>query len=496
MLQELINESNLTYTENGAVTYAGTGSSCLDLFSTAGALRHAEDKDITDRFIRAYNEDPDAAMKILFFARDVRGGLGERRLFRVALKWLAENKPASVCRNLKYVAEFGRYDDLLVLLGTPLEADVMSLIAMQLEKDEAAMNAGGEVSLLAKWLPSVNASNADTVKNAKRVARALNMTDADYRRRLVRLRAYIRIIENNLREKDYTFDYEKQPSRALFKYRAAFYKNDGERYRSFIDKVGSGEAVLHAANVAPYELVQKYLSNKSWYGNSCSISEEERLSLNATWESLPDYGGDEDMLAVVDTSGSMYGIYGKNAPIPAAVAFSLGLYFADKNRGAFAGHFIEFSEKPKLIKLKGETFCDRLQYASSFNEVANTDMDAVFDLILRTAVKNKLPQKDLPRKLVIISDMEFDCCVENASLTNFENAKKKFEEHGYTLPGVVFWNAASRHGHQPVRMNEQGVILVSGVTPILFSMIVGGNITPCAFMNEVLGRERYSKISA
>ncbi|MBO4384244.1 MAG: DUF2828 family protein [Clostridia bacterium] len=495
MLQELINESNITLTENGAVTYAGTGSDCLDLFSTAGALRHAEDKDITDRFIRAYNEDPDAAMKILFFARDVRGGLGERRLFRVALRWLAENKPASVCRNLKYVAEFGRYDDLLVLLGTPLEKDVMSLIAIRLEKDEAAMNNGGEVSLLAKWLPSVNASNKQTVLSAKRIARALDMTDADYRKRLVKLRAYIRIIENNLREKDYTFDYEKQPSRALFKYRAAFYKNDGERYRSFIGKVGSGEAVLHAANVAPYELVQKYLKSGA-YGRNPNISEEERLSLNATWESLPDYGGDEDMLAVVDTSGSMYGGYLGVSPMPAAVAFSLGLYFADKNRGAFAGHFIEFSAKPQLIKLKGETFCDKLQYASSFCEVANTDIDAVFDLILRTAVKNKLPQKDLPKKLVMISDMEFDYCVENASLSNFENAKKKFEEHGYTLPGVVFWNAASRHGHQPVRMNEQGVILVSGVTPVLFSMIAGGNVTPYAFMNEVLGRERYAKICA
>ena len=364
MLKELINESNLTLTENGAVTYAGTGSDCLDLFSAAGALRSAEDGDILNRFIRAYNEDPDAAMKLIFFARDVRGGLGERRVFRIALRWLANNKPQSVIKNLEYVAEFGRYDDLLVLLGTPVEKEVMRLIAAQLNKDEAAMAANAEVSLLAKWLPSVNASNAETVKNAKRIARALGMTDAEYRRRLVKLRGYIRIIENNLREKDYTFDYAKQPSRAMFKYRKAFSRNDAERYREFLRRVDLGEAVLHADNVAPYELVQPLLRDLV-LGGRTNIPEEERRTLNATWGALPDFGGDEDMLAVVDTSGSMYGGYLANSPIPAAVAFSLGLYFADKNRGAFAGHFITFSERPRLIALKGETFCDTFTPKSS-----------------------------------------------------------------------------------------------------------------------------------
>ncbi|MBR5949223.1 MAG: DUF2828 family protein [Clostridia bacterium] len=494
MLDHLMNESNITLTENGAVTHSTTGSDCLDFFASAGALRSASEGQILKLFIRAYNEDADSAMKLIFFARDIRGGLGERRVFRTALKWLAENKPESARKNLESIAEFGRYDDLLVLIGTPLEADAVQLIDARLGMDIAAMRLSKPVSLLAKWLPSVNASNKETVRTAKRLAKLLKMSEAEYRKHLSELRAYLRIIENALRERDYSFDYEKQPSRALFKYREAFRRNDLERYSAFLTASIAGKAKLNASNVYPYELVQTYLAS-SVFGRHADIPEKERAALNATWEALPDYGADGDMLAVVDTSGSMYS-GSAGAPLPAAVAFSLGLYFAERNKGAFRGHFIEFSRKAKLIKLKGETFCDRLQYAASFCEVANTDVDAVFNLILRTAVKNKLPQQELPQKLVFISDMEFDMCTNNSSLSNFENAKRRFAEHGYALPSVIFWNVASRHGHQPVRMNEQGVTLVSGASPVLFSMVAGGSITPMKFMLNVLESERYAGIAA
>ena len=240
MLKALKNEANLTYTENGAVTLGSTGSNCLDLFATIGALRREDENEITDRFIRAYTEDPDTAMKILFFARDIRGGLGERRVFRSIIKWLAMNEAESVRKNIGFFSEFGRFDDLLTLMGTPCEKDALEYIANQLYDDLEAYAAGESVSLLAKWLPSVNATNRDTVYMAKRIARALGMSDADYRKVLSTLRAKIRIIENNLREKDYTFDYEAQPSRALFKYRAAFVRNDSERYKSFINRASEG----------------------------------------------------------------------------------------------------------------------------------------------------------------------------------------------------------------------------------------------------------------
>ena len=494
MLEYLKNEANCTYTENGAVTHATTCSDCLDLFATIGALRSADEQTILSRFMRAYTEDPDMAMKTLFYARDVRGGLGERKVFRVCLRWLAHNAPASAKKNIPYVAEFGRWDDLLSLLGTPCEKDAMHLMKQQLEADMEAMDMGDEVSLLAKWLPSVNASNAQTVVSAKRIARFLGMTDAAYRKTLVKLRQHIHIIENSLREKDYSFDYSKQPSKAMFKYRKAFYRNDGERYGEFLNKVSRGEVQMHADTLMPYELVEPYL-HYSWASRSFmrDISEEEKNTLNATWASLPAFANNENALAIIDTSGSMYD---GGKPLPAAVALSLGLYFAEHNTGMFKNHFIEFSSRPQLIEVKGDTFADRLRYVASFNEIADTNLEAVFDLILNAAVRNKVPQEELPATLYLISDMEFNCCVRNAGATNFENAKAKFEAHGYQLPKIVFWNVQSRNTQQPVTQNEQGVALVSGCTPRIFNMISDGVLSPLGYMLDILGTERYAKIAA
>ena len=489
MLEYLKIEMNRTETENGAATHVSSGSDCLDLFATVGALRRESDAEILRRFARAFAEDADLAVKLLFFARDIRGGLGERRVFRVVLRRLADERPETVRKNLPYVAEFGRYDDLLVLLGTRCGEDALALLKTQFEKDLAALDAGEDVSLLGKWLPSVNASNLETVRLGKKVARAFGMRESAYRKALVSLRAKIRILENDLRLREYGFDYAKQPSRAMFKYRKAFLRNDGERYRRFMNQVVRGEVRLHADNVCPYELVAPWLG----YSGMKTICAEEKEALNATWASLPDFGGEENALAVIDTSGSMY----MDAdPCPAAVALSLGLYFAERNRGAFRNCFIEFSRTPALIELKGETFADRLAYAASFSRIANTDLEAVFDAILRAAVRGNVPAEELPAKLVIISDMEFDACVKNSSLTNFENAKAKYEAHGYRLPEIVFWNVASRHRQQPVAKNEQGVCLVSGATPRLFSMIAGGIVTPYVFMTDVLGSDRYAKITA
>ena len=412
----------------------------------------------------------------------------------MCLQWLAHNAPAAAKKNIPYVAEFGRWDDLLSLLDTPCQKDALLLIKKQLEQDLMAMDMGDDVSLLAKWLPSINASNVQTVTYAKRIARFLGMTDATYRKTLVKLRERIRIIENSLRQKDYSFDYSKQPSKAMFKYRKAFQRNDGERYSDFLSKVSRGEAQMHAGTLMPYELVEPYLS--FGWSSRCfmrEISEEEKNALNATWASLPAFANNENALAIIDTSGSMYA---SGKPLPAAVALSLGLYFAEHNTGVFKNHFIEFSRKPQLIEIKGDTFADRLRYVASFNEVADTNLEAVFDLILNAAVRNNVPQEELPATLYIISDMEFNCCVRNADTTNFENAKAKFARYGYQLPKIVFWNVQSRNKQQPVTQNEQGVALVSGCTPRIFNMISDGVQTPVDYMMEILGAERYEKIAA
>lgn len=488
MLQYLKLESNRTFTENGAATLKTTQSDCLDLFAAIGAIRRESDEEIIARFMRAFAEDKDIAVKLLFFARDIRGGLGERKVFRVILNWLAHDAPETVRKNLSYIAEYGRFDDLLVLFDTPVEKDMLELIREQLYKDVESMDNGGEVSLIGKWLPSVNASNACTIKSAKKIARFLQMDDKTYRKILSQLRAYIRIIENNLREKDYTFDYEKQPSKAMFKYRNAFMRNDGERYNLFLNKVSTGDAKLNAGTLMPYEIITPFFRKH--------VSDEERKSINTTWTSQKDYGNAENALVVIDGSGSMYG---GAEPMPAAVALSLGIYFAENNIGAFKNHFITFSENPQLVEIKGEDILDKVRYCHNFNEVANTNIQKVFELILDAAKKNCVPQEELPKRLYIISDMEFDFCTQDSSITNFEYAKKLFENAGYKLPEIVFWNVASRNRQQPVTKNEQGVFLVSGCTPRLFSMIADGTIsamTPYAFMMDVLGSERYEKIVA
>ena len=485
MLEFIKTEANRAYTENGALSHATTNSDCLDLFATIGALRSAKEQEIISRFQRAFAEDPDLAMKTLFFARDVRGGLGERRVFRVAMKWLADHAPDSVRKNLPHIAQFGRWDDLLALLDTACGMNALELIRDQLNRDSMSMDMGDDVSLLAKWLPSVNASNADMVRTAKRIAHFLSMDDAAYRKLLVKLRARIRIIENNLREMDYTFDYAKQPSKAMYKYRKAFLRNDGERYGDFMQKVSRGEAKLNTGTLTPYDIIAPIFEG--------TVGTAEREAMDVTWNSQTDFAGSENALVVVDGSGSMYSY---TNPRPAAVALSLGIYFAERNTGVFKDHFITFSEKPRLVQIKGRDICEKVSYCRRYNEVANTNIQKVFELILRTAVKNKVSQSEMPSTLYIISDMEFDCCARGADLTNFEYAQKICAEAGYQLPRVVFWNVASRTKQQPVTMNEQGVALVSGCSPRIFSMLSSGNLSPMGYMLDILGTERYDEIAA
>lgn len=265
MLEQMKQESNYTRTENGALTYASTMDNCLDLFSTIGAMRHIDEQTIIQRFQRAYSENRELAMKCLFFARDVRGGLGERRVFRTIMVWLAYYRPESVLANLELVAEYGRYDDLLELLATPCKKSVLEVIAKQLSKDMACLDSSDidNISLLGKWLPSINASNKETIQRAMIISKYLKINKADYRKLLSRLRAALKIIENNLREKDYSFDYSKQPSKAMLKYRQAFMNHDAVRYQEFLQAVCEGREMLHTGTLTPYDVIEPILQEIS-----------------------------------------------------------------------------------------------------------------------------------------------------------------------------------------------------------------------------------------
>lgn len=486
MLEFLKKAMNQTTTENGAATYVSTQSACLDLFASIGALRQAEEEEITGRFLCAYLENPDLAMKLLFYARDIRSGIGERRVFRTVLKWLAGFAPRSAEKNIPYIAEYGRYDDLLTLMDTPCEAAAMEYIKGQLTADLAALRANQPVSLLAKWLPSVNASCEETVRRAKRIARSLGMSDAQYRKALSALRTGTGILENRLRERDYTFDYAKQPSRAMFKYRKAFMRNDGLRYGAFMDRVAEGAERIHTGALTPFEIIHPLL-------HCDTLSTRERQAVDATWNAQEDFAGDENALVVIDGSGSMYGC---GEPLPAAVALSLGIYYAERNTGAFHNHFITFSQHPRLVEIKGRDIYEKVRYCRQFNEVSNTNLQRVFELILRSAVENHVPQAEMPARLYIISDMEFDACTTDASLTSFTYAKKLFARHGYELPTVVFWNVASRNRQQPVRFHDTGAALISGCSPRIFSLLKSGTLSPYACMMDILGSRRYAVIAA
>ena len=490
MLNFLKKESNLTYTENGGTAYRSSESFCLDMFFKAGAMRNSTADEISAAVNRAYAENPDKTMKIIFFARDARGGLGERRFFRIAVSALVKTAPEAVRKNIHLFAEYGRFDDLCVLIGTPLENDAAAIIKARLDKDTAAMYSGKPASLLAKWLPSVNASSKETRNTGRRIAELLRMTERTYRKTLSELRRYTDILENRLREHDYSFRYEAQPSCAMFKYRKAFIRNDGERYRDYISRVNSGEAKMNADRLFPYEIVRAALNR--------NISAEETSVLDAAWNSLPDLTDSkcENAIAVIDGSGSMYGGYEKNIR-PAEAAMSLGIYFAEHNTGAFANHFITFSDTPQLVEIKGSNIVEKVRYCSSFNEIANTNLEAVFTLILRTAVRNRVPAAEMPAKLYIISDMHFNYCViggNNEPL--FREMRKLYRKHGYELPEIIFWNVASRCNAIPVNSSETGAALVSGHSPAIFDMVIGGDCSPETMMNNILSSERYAVITA
>lgn len=488
MLNCLKETANLTRTENGALTYASTQSHCLDWFATLGALRNESEAEIRCRFFRAFAENPSLAMKALFYGRDIRGGLGERRLFRAILPALAAREDGALKRNLKHIPEYGRWDDLLALMDTPAEKQAVRLMRSQLYADLAALEKGEGISLLAKWLPSENASNEDASRLAVRLAHAFGMSVRDYRRALSKLRENLQLAENNLRTGDMSMNYSALPSRAMFKYRRAFMRRDNERYMQFLSDAADGKAKLNASALMPYDVIRPAMSGES-------LTESERMAMDTTWKALPDYTGGDNALVVADGSGSMYF---RGNPTPAMVAQSLAIYFAERNTGAFKDHFITFSSRPQLIHIQGRDITEKVRYCMDFNECANTNIMAVFELLLSAAMQNNVPQSELPSTLYFITDMEFDACAQNADKTCFQAAEWLFREAGYRLPTVVFWNVDSRNAQQPVRKNDRGVVLVSGASPAVFAQVLTGEESPTPWeqMMAILESDRYAPITA
>lgn len=481
-------------TENGAVGYRTSGHALLDLNFAVASLRSADEDKIRDMFRDAYHEDPATAVTWLFFARDVRGGLGERRLFRICAEWLYEYNSKVMNALVSLIPEYGRYDDWWAVL--PPDRAALA-VHEQFVRDCRHMRAKEPISLLAKWMPSVNTSSKASRELARVFAGELGLTERNYRKKLSEMRKYLDVIERKMSADEWgEIRYESVPSRANLIYNKAFLRHDEKRRQSFLDKVNAGEAKMNAGVLFPHDIVHSYKSKA-----------RPDDGLEAMWKSLPDtVKGNESTIVVADGSGSMMATVGGSGVTALEVANALAIYFAERCSGAFKDRYITFSENPKFVEFDGEnSLFDRIKTARRHNEVANTNIKAVFELILRTAVRNGMKQDDLPANILIISDMEFDMCAvtserngylasnrPNAAL--FQTIANEYLAAGYKMPRLVFWNVNSRTGTIPVRENELGVALVSGFSPNICKMVMSGKTDPYECLLETLYSERYEPV--
>ena len=480
-------DTNFTTTENGAKTPISTLSAVLDFFYHAPARRG---QDNTALFLSALSGDRQTAIRALFYVRDIRGGQGERETFRQGLRLLQANFNDLFKSILAYVPEYGRWDDMIEFVNDPC---VQDMVKAQFAADFDTLRAGNSVSLLAKWLPSANTSSNKTKALARKWVQVLGLTEKDYRKTLSALRARIDIVEAKISAKSWTaVNYSSVPSKASLRYRRAFVRHDLARYQEFLAKVMKGEAKINAGTLYPYELVQKYLNSGSgYYGYGEDSVEPLDATVEALWSQLPNYADtDTNSLVVCDVSGSMFS--GGN-PQPIAVSVSLAIYLAERNRGVFKDSFLTFSEVPSLQKLQGKTLFEKVRNLSQADWGMSTDLQAVFSLILETAVAHQIPQSEMPTKIFIVSDMEFNMACDDD--TNFEAIKQSYLTSGYEMPTLVFWNVASRNKQAPVTKDEAGTMLVSGCSPSIFKNTVNCKATtPEELMMEVLNGARYSKI--
>ena len=502
MQNTLNDEFNISISENGAIGYGTSGKELLDLNFAIASLRGASEQEIIDKFTKAFFEDKILAMKWLFFARDVRGGLGERRLFRVILKNLVENNPEMVIPVINLIPEYGRYDDLWCLLDNQESAKVVyNIVDEQLIEDLHNMKKNKPISLLAKWMPSINASSAQTKKYAKQFCKVFGLTEREYRQILSRLRKYLDVVETKMSAKNWPeIKYEAVPSKANLIYSNAFLKKDEERRKEYLEKLKKGKTKINASTLYPHDIVHKYS------GGYCRLGNKDD-TIEALWKALPDtVQGCGNTIVVADGSYSMTDNIGGNTTVTALdVANALAIYFAEHSSGEFKDKYITFSERPQLVDFsKADSLHDKLQIALTYDECANTNIEKVFDLILTTAIKHNMRQEDMPKNILIISDMEFDSCATSGDSNMwrrnrpnqrlFEIIAQRYADAGYQLPRLVFWNVNSRTGTIPVKENDLGVALVSGFSVNIVKMVMSNKLDPYECLLETLNSERYAPI--
>lgn len=473
-------EGKFTRTENGAVALNTTSDARLDLFGTIGSLREADENRITTLFAEAYAQDKLFATKIVFYARDIRGGLGERKTFRTILRYMANKHPEALRPNLDLVGAFGRYDDLYELIGTPLEDDMWAAMKKQFEEDLKNLNSGNAISLLAKWIKTADASSPATRKLGILTAQKLGYPVYNFKRIVRNMRKQIGVVESLMSAGRWDeIKYPEVPSRAMMVYRKAFMKHDEQRFSEFINKAEKGEVKINATTLFPYDIVEKIL-----YGR------ESSKVLEAQWKALPDYvEKGTNALVMADVSMSMDGR-------PMATSIGLAIYFAERNAGAYHNLFMTFSDEPTIMNIKGETLEQKIDSMKRIGYISNsTNLKAAFDRVLEIAGDNHIPQDEMPKAIVVISDMEIDRC-GNREWSFYDKMAAKFAKHGYVIPNIIFWNVNSRHDVFHADSSRKGVQLASGQSVTVFKQILQNlGYNPVEAMENTINSERYECIT-
>ena len=444
-------------TANGAVTHSTSLSACLDLFFLAGASRNMQESDIIMVFERARAEDKNLAYKILFWARDARGGAGEKRFFQIVMEHISKQYAYDYDQLAIYIPEFGYWKDVFKI-EHPTDNN-LNWIATQLNESPNA-------NLLAKWFPRRG-------KWFVAMHQYLKVTPKEFRKRLVSM---TKVVETQMCANEWSeINYSQVPSVAMNKHRNAFLKRDADRYTDYIADVQAGKQKINASVLFPHQLYQ-------------AIQRRENAdAVEAQWNALPDYMADstERIIPVCDVSGSMEGL-------PMDVSVSLGIYISERNQGIFKDAFLTFSERPEMNYLKG-SLSERMRQLQRADWGMSTNLQATFDLILNSAMRDSLPESEMPTKLLIISDMEFN--EADRGRTNLDAIKQKYSNAGYKMPEIVFWNVNGRVGNVPASMDESGIGLVSGFSPSILKSVLKGEIySPQQLMLDTVDTARYSCI--
>lgn len=493
----LLEDWNVSVTENGAVGYKTTGRPMLDMNFKISSYRNMSEMEIVDDFKKCFLQDEVLALQFLFFIRDREEGLGERRTFKVIFKALADAYPGYVAKLIPLVGEYGRFDDLLPLLDTREREDVSKYLTETMISDFKKMEENKPISLLAKWLPSINTSNKDQRRYANILIKKLQEKDKSfnasrYRKALSKMRTYLDVVEKKMCANEWDkINYETVPSKANLIYKDAFLRHDEERRTNYLESLKKGEVKINAKKLFPYEIYHK------------TDSYDE--TLQQLWNNLPQLKSDsESVLVVADGSGSMEWTNVGNTSINALdVANSLAIYFSERAKGEFKNTYITFSSRPQLVHFReGDTLYNKKQTALLHSECSNTNIEKTFDLILDTAVKNKMAQEDMPTTLLILSDMEFDGATcdfgyysdSNTQKKLFKTIDEKFKAAGYIMPKLVFWNICGRTNTIPLKENEAGVALVSGFSTAIFDMVLNNETDPLKILLNKLNTPRYLKV--